>query len=47
MENGSLFSLGRETINSNRWLLFQQACPSMVISYHHWKHVWIKNHWQF
>jgi hypothetical protein len=25
--------LGRQTINGNRWLLFQQTCPSMVIDY--------------
>ncbi len=29
--------LGRETINSNQWLLFQQICPSMAIGLKHVK----------
>ncbi len=31
--NGRLFFLGRQTINSNRQLLFQQMCPLCVYLY--------------
>ncbi len=30
--NGSLFSLGRQTINGNRRLLFQQTCLSVAVT---------------